>query len=96
MNAWRSGEVESNRWDNISKLRPGDEVKIVVADRADFEWALDVIERHQLQGRVPVLLSPVHEKLEAVHLASWILDSGLEARLNTQLHKQLWGDEPGR
>jgi 7-carboxy-7-deazaguanine synthase len=88
-----SAEVESNRWDNLDKLRPGDEIKIVLADRADFDWAISVIRTHNLEGRVPLLLSPVHGELEPALLARWILDSGMDARLNLQLHKQLWGPD---
>ncbi len=86
-----SGEVESNRWSNLEKLRDGDELKIVCRDRADFDWALEVIDRHQLRGRVPLLIAPVEGALESRVLAGWILASGLDARLNLQLHKQLWG-----
>lgn len=91
-----SGEVAANRWDNLEKLRPGDELKIVIADRGDFEWAAETLRGRGLLGRVPLLLSPVAGRLEPRTLAEWILASGLPARLNLQLHKQLWGDQPGR
>jgi 7-carboxy-7-deazaguanine synthase len=91
-----SGEVEANRWDNIAKLRDGDEVKIVLADRPDYDWAKDQMRRLGLEGKVPVLLSPVHGVLEPKTLAEWMLEDGLEARLNLQVHKLLWGSERAR
>jgi 7-carboxy-7-deazaguanine synthase len=84
-----SGEVEANRWDNLEKLREGDELKIVLQDSGDYLWARDVIRSRKLEGRVPILLSPVHGALDPRLLAQWILDDGLEARLNLQLHKLL-------
>jgi 7-carboxy-7-deazaguanine synthase len=88
-----SAELESNRWDNLEKLRSGDELKVVLADRPDFDWALSVIQKHRLEGRVPLLLSPVHGELDPAVLARWILESGVDARLNLQLHKQLFGPD---
>jgi 7-carboxy-7-deazaguanine synthase len=96
LKAPRSGELEANRWDNLQKLRAGDELKIVLADREDFDWALDVIRRHELEGRVPILLSPVWGVLEPRTLAEWILESGVDAKLNLQLHKILWGNARAR
>jgi 7-carboxy-7-deazaguanine synthase len=90
-----SGEEASNRWDNLEKLRPGDELKVVLADRRDFDWALTVIRSRGLEGRIPLLLSPVHGRLQPAELASWILESGVDARLNLQLHKLLWGEARG-
>jgi 7-carboxy-7-deazaguanine synthase len=89
-----SGEVEANNWANLAKLREGDELKIVLADRADYEWARAVLQKHEL--RVPVLFSPVANTLPPRELAEWILADGLEVRLNLQLHKLLWGAEKGR
>lgn len=91
-----SGEVSRNDWGNVERLGPGDEVKIVVADRADFDWAIETIRAHDLTARVPVHLSPVHGALEPSTLAEWIIACGLDVRLNLQLHKVLWGDVPGR
>jgi 7-carboxy-7-deazaguanine synthase len=96
LKAPKSGEMESNRWDNLAKLREGDELKFVLADRTDFDWALDVVRRHGLVKRVPILMSPVWGELEPRVLAEWILASGIEARLNLQLHKILWGNERAR
>ena len=91
-----SGESHKNDWQNLARLRAGDEVKFVVADRADFDWARAVIDGHRLEGRVPILVSPVHEAVAPSDIAGWILESGLDVRLNLQLHKILWGDTPGR
>jgi 7-carboxy-7-deazaguanine synthase len=85
-----SGESERVRTENFGLLRDTDELKFVIRDRADFEWALRMIERHRLEDRCPLLLSPVHGELEPVTLADWILESGVSARLQIQLHKLLW------
>ena len=88
-----SGMAEHNDWGNLDLLTPGDEVKFVVSDRSDFTWALEVIERHGLAGRLPVLISPVFGQVSLQEAAAWILASGLPVRLNLQLHKYIWGPE---
>ena len=85
-----SGEAEKNRWENIDELRPHDEVKFVIADRADYEWAKNVIAEKQLD-RWTVLLSPVWGEMEMKSLAEWMLADHLPARFQTQLHKHIWG-----
>ena len=85
-----SGEEKKMLWPNLEHLREGDEVKFVIRDRTDFDYSLDVIRRHELEGRVPLLLSPVHGALEAAELAQWILEAGTSARLQLQIHKILW------
>jgi 7-carboxy-7-deazaguanine synthase len=85
-----SGETERMRWENLALLRPDDEVKIVVGDRNDFDWAAGVVAEHRLEDRCPVLFSPVHGRLDPAELARWILDSGLRVRIQLQLHKLLW------
>ncbi len=82
--------------DNLRRLRPQDEVKFVVADEADYRWAAAFIREHGLEGRHRLLLSPVHGELDPAALAEWILEDRLEARLQVQLHKLLWGDARGR
>jgi 7-carboxy-7-deazaguanine synthase len=77
----------------LSRLRPQDEVKFVVTSEEDFRWSLEVIRSRGLEGRVAVLLAPVHGKVDPRDLARWILESGVEARLNLQLHKLVWGPE---
>jgi len=91
-----SGESERNDWSNMARLRDGDEVKFVVADRADFDWATEVIRTHVLTTRVPVHVSPVWKAVEPADVAEWILASRLDLRLSLQQHKLLWGETPGR
>ncbi|MFO7762882.1 MAG: 7-carboxy-7-deazaguanine synthase QueE [Wenzhouxiangellaceae bacterium] len=90
-----SGEVERNLWDNLEHLLPHDQIKFVVADRADFDWAAEQVRTRDL-ARCDVLISPVWETLAPDMLAEWLLESGLDARLQLQLHKLLWGDQPGK
>lgn len=90
-----SGESARNDWNNLNHLQPHDQIKFVVNDRDDFDWALQQIREHQLD-RWDVLLSPVWENLNPTDLADWLLESGINARLQLQLHKILWNDEPGR
>jgi 7-carboxy-7-deazaguanine synthase len=88
-----SGMADHNDWGNLELLTPRDEIKFVVSHRSDFTWALEVIERHGLAGRLPVLISPVFGQVALREAAAWILDSGLPLRLNPQLHKYIWGPE---
>ena len=89
-----SDESHRNHWANLDMLAPHDEVKFVIRDRADYEFARDVLARHSLARRVAaVLFSPVHGVLEAKELAGWILDDRLEVRLQLQAHKFIWGAE---
>ena len=85
-----SGEVEKNRWENLDHLRPHDELKFVVADRTDYEWARRVIEERRLD-RWTVLLSPVWGRMDMQTLAEWMLADRVPARFQTQLHKHIWG-----
>ena len=77
----------------LSRLLPHDEVKFVVSSEADFLWSLEVIRGQGLEGRVTVLVGPVLGRVEPRDLARWILESGVSARLNLQLHKVVWGTE---
>ena len=85
-----SGEVESNRWANLDHLDDRGQIKLVIGDRLDFDWGLDVIRAHRLVKRWPVLISPVHDALPLEEVAGWILASGLPLRLQLQLHKYVW------
>ena len=85
-----SGEADRNDWSNLEALAPHDEVKFVIRDRADYEFARGVISRHRLADRAAVLLSPVHGVLEPRTLSEWLLADGLPARLQLQLHKYIW------
>ena len=91
-----SGEVEKNHWENLEQLTQLDQLKVVIADRADYEWLLPILQEHQLEQRCEVLLSPVQGVMEPATLAQWILEDHLEVRFQLQLHKVLWGEEPGR
>ncbi len=91
-----SGEIERNRYANIDLLRPTDQVKFVLSDRADYEWAREQIREHDLDARCEVLVQPVWEDLAPADLAQWVLDDRLPVRFQMQLHKLLWGDARGR
>ncbi len=87
-----SGEADRNYWANLGQLNPRDEVKFVIKDRADFDFALDVIREYRLGERDPhVLFSPVWGEIDLKDLAAWILQSGVRARMQLQLHKYIWG-----
>jgi 7-carboxy-7-deazaguanine synthase len=87
-----SGHADAMRWTNVDLLTPRDELKFVLADRGDFDYACHAITEHSLLARCPVLLSPVWGTLEPAELAGWVLDSHLDLRLSLQLHKLLWPD----
>ncbi len=91
-----SGEQHRNRWANLPELGARDQVKFVLCDRADYEWARDVVAREGLAQVCEVLFSPVWETLPARDLADWVVADRLPVRMQLQLHKVLWGDEPGR
>jgi 7-carboxy-7-deazaguanine synthase len=91
-----SGEMARNRMANLDLLRPSEQVKFVICDRVDFEWARDLVRQLQLHARCMVLFSPSAAQLPAVELAKWILEERLPVRLQIQLHKYLWGDVPGK
>jgi 7-carboxy-7-deazaguanine synthase len=89
-----SGMSRHNLWSNLDILTPRDEVKFVIDDKDDFDWAVEVAERYRLPGRLPVLISPVFgAPLTPAEVAAWIIESGLPLRLNLQLHKYIWGPE---
>lgn len=91
-----SGEHERNLWSNVAALTSRDQVKFVIADRADYDWARTVIAQHGIAQRSDVLFSPVYGILAPRDLAQWILADRLPVRMQIQLHKVLWGEEPGR
>jgi 7-carboxy-7-deazaguanine synthase len=87
-----SGESDKNCWPNLERLSPHDEVKFVIQDRGDYEYARDVVSRYGLASRAAaVLFSPVHGVLEPKQLAAWILEDRLPVRLQLQIHKYVWG-----
>jgi 7-carboxy-7-deazaguanine synthase len=87
----RSGESGSNFWANLKRLKVGDEVKIVVCNRADFDWAITIVQQSRLYDRCPVLFSAAFGLVEPAELAGWILESRMPIRLQLQQHKILWG-----
>ena len=89
-----SGEAGRNDWGNLERLAPHDEVKFVIRDRADYEFARDHVRRHDLARRCAVVLfSPVHRVLDPAQLTAWLLADRVPARVQVQLHKYLWGDD---
>jgi 7-carboxy-7-deazaguanine synthase len=90
-----SGEVSRNLWQNVERLKAEDQVKFVICDRADYEWARGKLAEHDLPGRYAVLFSPSWGQLEPRELADWILADRLDVRCQLQLHKYLWGEAPG-
>lgn len=91
-----SGEVKRNRWDNIEALTDHDQLKFVLCSRADYDWARARLADVKVPAGCPIWFSPSHGQLAARDLADWIVADRLQVRLQLQLHKQLWGDEPGR
>jgi 7-carboxy-7-deazaguanine synthase len=91
-----SGMQSANLPENLDRLTPRDELKFVLADRKDFDWALEFVETRGLDSKYAVTFSPVWEGLSAHDLAEWIRDSGRRIRLGLQIHKLLWGDVPGK
>jgi 7-carboxy-7-deazaguanine synthase len=89
-----SGEAGHNEWSNLDRLAPHDEIKFVLADRADYEFAREVIERRQLASRAAaILFSPVHGTLDAKVLSEWVIADRLPVRVQLQLHKFIWTPE---
>lgn len=91
-----SGEVGRNRWENLPLLNQQDQIKFVICNRDDYDWARFKLDEHQLAARVgDVLFSPSHGQVKPVELAEWILADNLPVRFQLQLHKLLWNDAPG-
>jgi 7-carboxy-7-deazaguanine synthase len=91
-----SGEEQRNLLANLPLLQGKDQLKFVICDRNDYQWARDMLDAHDLATRCEVLFSPSHEQLEGRQLADWVLEDQLPVRMQLQLHKILWGNEPGR
>lgn len=90
-----SHECEKNDWTNLQHLLPHDQIKFVITNRADYDWAKDILYQHNLAEQCEVLFSPSYHDISATDLAGWILEDRLPVRLQIQLHKFLWGDKPG-
>jgi len=91
-----SGEVEKNLWGNLDHLQAKDEVKFVLCDRADYDWARQVLAERGVADKCRVLFSPVYSSLKPTDLADWVLQDKLPVRMQVQLHKILWGETPGK
>ena len=92
-----SKECNRNRYENFSLLKPLDQVKFVICNREDYEWSRATLELYDLHCKVAdVLFSPSWEEMPVADLAQWILEDRLPVRMQTQLHKIIWGSEPGR
>ncbi|MDZ4142378.1 MAG: 7-carboxy-7-deazaguanine synthase QueE [Methylotenera sp.] len=90
-----SGELQNNMWSNLAHLKSTDEVKFVLCDRADYDWAKDILSTHKVAEKCPVLFSPVYGQMHPADLAGWVLADKLPVRMQVQLHKILWGTKPG-
>jgi 7-carboxy-7-deazaguanine synthase len=90
-----SGELSKNRWENLALLSAHDEIKFVLCDEADYQWAKNIIAEHNLAQKCGILFSPVHGGLNPTQLAEWILRDRLPVRLQVQLHKILWNNAAG-
>jgi 7-carboxy-7-deazaguanine synthase len=88
-----SGECDANRWANLDLLKPSDQIKFVIASHRDFDWTAETIRTHKLDRRFAVLLSPVFGSVSPQELADWLLESGLQVRMQLQLHKFIWDPE---
>lgn len=90
-----SGEMENNKWGNLAHLKKTDEVKFVLCNRADYEWAKELLITHDIANKCPILFSPVYQQVNPTELAEWVLADKLPIRMQVQLHKILWGEKPG-
>jgi len=91
-----SGEADKNDPANLAQLKPTDEIKFVICDRADYEWSRDRVQRERLDQRCEILFSPAWGRVEPGQLAEWVLADHLPVRVQIQLHKLLWGETRGR
>jgi 7-carboxy-7-deazaguanine synthase len=91
-----SGEVEKNLWSNLAHLTPRDEIKFVICDEQDYQWAAEQLRKRNLPAICPVLFSPAYRQLAERTLADWVLRDRLPVRMQIQLHKHLWGEIAGR
>jgi 7-carboxy-7-deazaguanine synthase len=85
-----SGECAGNRWENLDRLKPSDQIKLVIASRPDFDWTKQTIRAHDLERRFTVLVSPAYPAVTPRDLAEWLLASGLQVRMQLQMHKYIW------
>jgi len=91
-----SGEANRNLISNLKLVKKTDEIKFVICNHADFIWASNFVEEHKLINTCDVIFSPSHNELQIKELAEWVLQANMKIRVQTQLHKIIWGDEPGK
>lgn len=91
----KSGELPNMLWANLEAVNEHDEIKFVLVDRSDYEWARELVLTQSLHHKAPVIFSPVWESLKPVELAEWVIADKLPVRVQVQLHKILWGEKPG-
>lgn len=91
-----SGECEKNLWSNLDHLRPFDEVKFVLANRGDYDWALDIIRKHRLEDCARLLISTAFGEIDPQQVVEWMLGDKLRARFQLQLHKYVWPPDARR
>lgn len=91
-----SGEQDKNLWTNLDCLTAHDQVKFVLCDRRDYDWAVTIMRQYELADKCEILFSPSHKALSIHDLASWVLADGLPVRVQIQLHKYIWGEQPGK
>jgi 7-carboxy-7-deazaguanine synthase len=91
-----SGELEANLWSNLEHLLPHDQIKFIICDHKDYQWAKQIVLSYPVLQKNTVLFSPSYQQLPAQDLADWILKDRLQVRFQMQLHKSLWGDIPGK
>ena len=85
--------MKKNLWENVNNLKVGDEVKFVIGNREDYDWAKEIIQKYQIEKRCPILMSVVFGELEPIQLAEWILEDKLNVRYQLQMHKYIWSPE---
>ena len=85
--------MKKNLWENVNYMKSGDEIKFVIGNREDYDWAKEMIQKHQIEKRCPVLMSVVFGELEPIQLAEWILEDKLNVRYQLQVHKYIWSPE---
>ena len=91
-----SGEVEKNRWENLDFIHSNDQIKFVICSEQDYIWSKTQLDEHALTDKCEILFSPSNEQLPATKLADWVLRDQLPVRFQVQLHKVLWGNQPGK
>lgn len=91
-----SGEVQRNHFENLNYLSAQDQIKFVICDRIDYEWAKSIMQQFQLARHCEILFSPSHNQLSNAELADWVLQDQLPVRFQLQLHKYIWGEVPGK